>query len=37
MEEVHFFTIQLLAKFDFGHPTPKPDIFSHQSVETVHI
>jgi hypothetical protein len=30
-------TIELLAKFDFGHPIPKPDIISHQTIDIVHI
>ena len=30
-------TIQLLPRFGFGHRTPKPDIFDHSTVKTVHI
>jgi hypothetical protein len=31
-----FLTIQLLAKFGFGHRTLKPDIFDHSTLKTVH-
>jgi hypothetical protein len=30
-------TIQLYAKFGFGHRTSKPDIFDHPTVKTVQI
>jgi hypothetical protein len=29
-------TIQLLPQFDFGHRTPKPGIFDHPTLKTVH-
>jgi hypothetical protein len=32
-----FLTIQLYAKFGFGHRTSKPDIFDHPTVKTVQI
>jgi hypothetical protein len=32
-----FLTIQLWAKFGFGHRTSKPDIFDHPTVKTVQI
>jgi len=28
--------IQLLSRFDFGHRTPKPGIFDHPTLKTVH-
>jgi hypothetical protein len=31
-----FLAIQLLPEFDFSHPTPKPGIFDHSTVKTVH-
>jgi hypothetical protein len=30
-------TIELSVEFDFGHPTPIPDIFGHRTVNIVHI
>ena len=32
-----FLTIQFCPQFDFGHRTPKPDIFDHPTIKTVQI